>query len=104
MRAYIVIGIYDEKQEGAIGYFEKITFDICTPFSMGEYQQGLVAQAKCLALTKSFYDPERPSIIIYGAPDVACSAISSVTGTSYVIIITEPTVSGLYDLERELKW
>lgn len=39
-------------------------------------------------------------IILDGAPGVACNVISSLTGVKRVIIVTEPTLSGLYDLER----
>jgi MinD superfamily P-loop ATPase len=40
------------------------------------------------------------SILIDGAPGIACNVIASVTGVKHVIIVTEPTVSGLHDLQR----
>lgn len=39
-------------------------------------------------------------IILDGAPGVACNVISSLTGVKRVIIVTEPTLSGLHDLEK----
>lgn len=39
-------------------------------------------------------------IILDGAPGVTCNVISSLTGVKRVIIVTEPTLSGLHDLER----
>ena len=39
-------------------------------------------------------------IILDGAPGVACNVISSLTGVKRVVIVTEPTLSGLHDLER----
>ncbi len=39
-------------------------------------------------------------IILDGAPGVACNVISSLTGVKIVIIVSEPTLSGLHDLER----
>lgn len=42
----------------------------------------------------------KKNILIDGAPGIACNVISSITGASRVIIVTEPTVSGLHDLER----
>ena len=39
-------------------------------------------------------------IILDGAPGVACNVISSLAGVKRVIIVTEPTLSGLHDLER----
>ncbi|NLK62603.1 MAG: 4Fe-4S binding protein [Fusobacteria bacterium] len=40
------------------------------------------------------------NIIIDGAPGVACNVISSITGVTKVIIVTEPTMSGIHDLKR----
>ena len=42
----------------------------------------------------------KKNIIVDGAPGIACNVISSITGATRVIIVTEPTVSGLHDLER----
>jgi MinD superfamily P-loop ATPase len=39
-------------------------------------------------------------VIIDGAPGVGCPVISSVTGVDHVVIVTEPTMSGLHDLKR----
>lgn len=39
-------------------------------------------------------------IIIDGSPGVGCPVISSVTGADYVLIVTEPTMSGIADLNR----
>ncbi|MCP4712144.1 MAG: (4Fe-4S)-binding protein [Planctomycetes bacterium] len=39
-------------------------------------------------------------IIIDGSPGIGCPVIASLTGASLVLIIVEPTMSGLHDLER----
>jgi len=39
-------------------------------------------------------------IIVDGPPGIGCPVISSVTGASAVLIVTEPTVSGLHDMKR----
>jgi len=39
-------------------------------------------------------------IIVDGAPGVGCPVISSITGANVVLIVTEPTLSGLHDLKR----
>jgi len=44
----------------------------------------------------------RQLIIIDGPPGVGCPVIASLTGTSLVLVVTEPTVSGEHDLERVL--
>lgn len=39
-------------------------------------------------------------IIIDGAPGIGCPVISSITGANAVLVVTEPTLSGIHDLER----
>ena len=39
-------------------------------------------------------------IIIDGPPGIGCPVISSITGTDLVLIVTEPTLSAIHDLER----
>ncbi len=41
-------------------------------------------------------------ILIDGSPGIGCPVISSITGASLVVIVTEPTVSGIHDMERVL--
>ena len=41
-------------------------------------------------------------ILIDGAPGIGCPVIASLTGVDLALIITEPTMSGLHDLERIL--
>lgn len=42
-------------------------------------------------------------IINDGPPGIGCTAISSITGTNAVLLIIEPTVSGLHDAQRLAK-
>jgi MinD superfamily P-loop ATPase len=39
-------------------------------------------------------------IIVDGAPGIGCPVIASITGADLVLAVTEPTMSGLHDLER----
>jgi MinD superfamily P-loop ATPase len=55
-------------------------------------------QAKVLARKMSL-----SLIIVDGAPGLGCPVISSVTGADYVVIVTEPTLSGQHDMLRVLK-
>lgn len=41
-------------------------------------------------------------IIVDGPPGIGCPVISSLTGATSVLVVTEPTVSGEHDLERVL--
>ncbi|PAV10866.1 (4Fe-4S)-binding protein [Methanosarcina spelaei] len=42
-------------------------------------------------------------IIIDGPPGTGCSAISAITGADLVLVVSEPTVSGVHDLKRVLE-
>lgn len=50
-----------------------------------------VAEAKKLSL-----------ILIDGAPGIGCPVIASVTGIDLGVLVTEPTMSGLHDMERAM--
>ncbi len=39
-------------------------------------------------------------ILVDGSPGVGCPVVSSLSGASFVVLVTEPTVSGLHDLKR----
>lgn len=41
-------------------------------------------------------------ILIDGPPGIACPVISSLSGADFALIVTEPTMSGIHDLERVL--
>lgn len=43
-----------------------------------------------------------PRIIADGPPGTGCPVIASISGTDNVVIVTEPTVSGVHDMERVL--
>jgi MinD superfamily P-loop ATPase len=53
--------------------------------------------AKILAEKK-----EKGLIIIDGPPGIGCPVISSISGVDLVLVITEPTLSAIHDLERIL--
>jgi MinD superfamily P-loop ATPase len=55
-------------------------------------------QAKLIA-EKENYD----LVIIDGPPGIGCPVIASITGASAALVVTEPTLSGLHDLERAAK-
>ncbi len=54
-------------------------------------------QAKKLAEKKGFN-----YIISDGPPGIGCPVISSLSGASLALIVTEPTLSGIHDMERVL--
>jgi MinD superfamily P-loop ATPase len=42
----------------------------------------------------------RDLILVDGSPGVGCPVIASITGAQAVLIVTEPTISGVHDMER----
>lgn len=68
----------------------------------GEENSGkLVAEVRKKA-KKTAKEKNIEYIILDGAPGVACNVISSLTGVKKAVVVTEPTLSGLHDLERVL--
>jgi MinD superfamily P-loop ATPase len=45
-------------------------------------------------------EQEKDLIIVDGSPGIGCPVIASITGADLVLIITEPTLSGMHDLGR----
>lgn len=52
-------------------------------------------EAKNLALTQS-----KDLVLVDGSPGIGCPVVSSLSGADYVVVVTEPTVSGFHDLKR----
>ena len=42
-------------------------------------------------------------ILVDGPPGIGCPVIASITGAGYVLIVTEPSMSALHDMERMLQ-
>ena len=45
----------------------------------------------------------RDLILIDGPPGIGCPVIASLTGAGYVLLVTEPSMSALHDMERLVK-
>jgi len=71
--------------------------------SPGEANSGklvtLVRQNARILAEKQYSD----LIIIDGPPGIGCPVIASVTGIDAGLVVTEPTISGIHDLERALQ-
>ena len=39
-------------------------------------------------------------VIVDGSPGIGCPVVSSLSGANFVVLVTEPTVSGIHDLKR----
>ncbi len=49
------------------------------------------------------YSDDETLTVIDGSPGIGCPVIASITGSDAVLVVTEPTQSGLSDLERVVK-
>ena len=45
-------------------------------------------------------ETNRDFVLVDGSPGVGCPVVSSLSGANFVVLVTEPTVSGLHDLKR----
>ena len=66
---------------------------------------GTENSGKLVALVKNIArqvadNAKKDLILVDGSPGVGCPVISSLSGAHFVIFVTEPTVSGIHDLER----
>lgn len=59
----------------------------------------LVAKVKNEAKDIAF-EERKEYILVDGSPGVGCPVVSSLSGAHFVVLVTEPSVSGLHDLKR----
>lgn len=52
------------------------------------------------AAKASAEEQSRPLVIVDGPPGIGCPVIASITGADVVLVVTEPTLSGMHDLGR----
>jgi len=64
----------------------------------GKLVSELRQQAKQLA-----HQRELDMILIDGPPGIGCPVTASITGVGYVLVVTEPSMSALHDMERLLQ-
>ena len=64
----------------------------------GKLVTAVKQNARLLALDENY-----PMIIVDGPPGIGCPVISSLSGVRLALIVTEPTLSGIHDMERVLE-
>jgi len=45
-------------------------------------------------------ETDKKFIVVDGSPGIGCPVVSSLSGADFVVLVTEPTVSGIHDLKR----
>lgn len=70
---------------------------------IGEEASGKLVSAvrsNAKKLAEQYY---KDLIIIDGPPGTGCSTIAAITGTDLIVVVSEPTVSGIHDMKRVLE-
>ncbi len=73
----------------------------------GELKLGELASGEVVAEVRKYADKinekiKADIIIIDSSPGIGCPVIASLVGTDYIVAVTEPTPSALFDLKRVL--
>lgn len=92
------------KSGEVIAYNTKFQF----PLVYGKTRLGSTTSGKLVADVKQYAQDlevfnDSDIILIDGPPGIGCPVISTISGVDYVIVITEPTPSGLHDLMRAIE-
>jgi len=66
----------------------------------GEENSGLLVTRLREEAQEACKEEECGLILSDGPPGIGCPVISAITGTGFVVIVTEPTVSGVHDFRR----
>ncbi|MCK5245681.1 ATP-binding protein [Candidatus Bipolaricaulota bacterium] len=77
------------------------------PLASAELLPGEETSGKLVMQVKRNMEPLAQSVnaewaLLDGSPGIGCPVIASVSGVDAVILVTEPTLSGMHDLERIL--
>ncbi len=70
---------------------------------IGEETSGKLVSTVRTNVKKLAEQYHKDLIIIDGPPGTGCSTIAAITGTDLVLVVSEPTVSGIHDLKRVLE-
>lgn len=71
--------------------------------SRAKMEIGSDGSGKLIAQLRKNVNADGKLTIVDGSPGIGCSVISSITGSDAVLVVTEPTKSGLKDLMRVVK-
>lgn len=72
-------------------------------FSTAKLKMGSGASGKLVTAVKQQLAQEAPDselAIIDGSPGIGCPVIASISGVDFVLIVAEPTISGMHDMKR----
>lgn len=98
----------------AISFFEPDGAEVytgetaCGPMAGAELAVGEEASGKVVTRVRMeaqllAADRDLPLVIVDGSPGTGCPVIASMSGADLALIVTEPSLSGMHDLERILR-
>lgn len=90
---------FKENVAGEIKIYKDDTFLSTAKLKMGEGNSGLLVTEVKKNLVKS----NEEYAIVDGSPGIGCPVIASTVGVNVILIVTEPSLSGLSDLDRVFK-
>jgi MinD superfamily P-loop ATPase len=96
--------IYLVDRKSGFAYFSQTRFG---PMSHAELNTAEEASGKLISVVRNnariLADKyNKDLIIIDGPPGIGCPVIAAISGVDLVLIVTEPTLSGIHDMERIL--
>lgn len=68
-----------------------------------EVKKALITGVKKNIEKERFSEEDVAVAIIDGSPGIGCPVISSITGVDLILVVTEPTVSGISDMKRVIE-
>lgn len=93
-----------QKRKSGFSYLSNTRFGPMTHATLNTAEEAsgkLVTMVRQNAI-KLAQEKNKDIIIIDGPPGIGCPVISSLTGIDLALIVTEPTLSGIHDLQRIL--
>ena len=90
------------KKAGDLRVFDGQSIFSTAKLKMGSGTSGLLVSEVKKKLKEAIVDSAWvvPLVIIDGSPGIGCPVISSISGVDMVLIVTEPSVSGISDMKR----
>lgn len=90
------------KRESGLAYISDTRFGpLChATLYTGEEASGKLVTMVRENATALAEEQHKSLVLIDGPPGIGCPVISAITGVDLVVIVTEPTLSGIHDLKR----
>ena len=94
----------EDDEAGKLKLYEEVRTFSTAKLKMGRGNSGkLVTEVKEQLNIKNKEKEINEIAIIDGSPGIGCPVIASITGVDFVLIVTEPSASGISDMKRIIK-